>query len=390
MSSAPSSPQHSLHDDRANRGIINVQIASSLSLSLNPSMVGSSMLIPPETNANRSWIELNQAALSQSSVSTSDMSAFAASDFTPCYTPDVCLNIGRSIMLASSASSDTHVSENACDALSKSSGVTESVKGTKWWDRLQTDEDWDDFRRTAGDYLNALIIEEMKELKRNEESSGTGSSVDKTAIAKESTQRNNEGFSKVRQWLPLQIYIPMQILYESINAAIADITSTDDTKTKYFSSLIKEIVDVQQQLGRLPPIPPTLPLDDMSLDDLPSSSRDALVQYNIDLDEWKEKGMPQQEELSAKYVQCQEKLLAAIIDTEEELFYDNKDECNSLGTVNDDGYIEVVEKESSRWDDVNEALVTSQSKCQLTLGAAFVAALTAGAGFLLTLQSKRR
>lgn len=390
-SSAPSSPPHSLHDgDRANRGMINVQIASSLSLSLNPSMVGSSMLIPAETNGDRNLIELNQVALSQSSVPTSDISVFTASDFTPCYTPDdVYVNIGRSIMLASSASSDTNVSESACDELSMPSGVAESVKGTNWWDRLQTDEDWDDFRTKASDYLNALIIEEMKELKGNEQSSGTGSSVDKTTIMKENSQQNNEGFSKVRQWLGLQFLCSsLQAFFAS---TLAGVTSNDDSvKTRYFSSLIKEIADVQQQLGRLPPIPPSLPLDDLSLDNLPIGSRDILVQYNIQLDEWKERVVPQQEELSAKYAQCQEKLLAAIIDAEEKLFYDNKDGCNMLGAVNDDGYIEVDEKESIEWGDVNEALLTSPNKCQMTLRAAFVAALTAGAGIIFALQSKRR
>ena len=69
--------------------------------------------------------------------------------------------------------------------------------------------------------------------------------------------------------------------------------------------------------------------------------------------------------------------------------YEKEDECQILGTVNDDGYVDVIEKESPLWDEVSETRVDLQSKCQLTLSAALVAALTAGAGFFLTLQSKR-
>lgn len=356
LSSAPSSPSRSLHDDRTARGMI-------MSLSLHPSMVDSSVLVQSET----------------SSITSGDISLSDVSDST--LAPHVFANIGRSLMLASCASLDTSGSEDASDAPSHTSRVAEaeSVKGAKWWDRLQTDEDWDDFRTKANDYLNALITEEIKELKGTGNSSGTCCSVNKAPMV---TQWNNEGYSKVKIWL--------QGLYESINATLTGITSKQDCmKTTYVSSLLKEIVDIQQHLDILPPMPPPLPKE-LSLDDLPSESRDLLIQYRERLDAWRREALPEHEELKVRYAQCQEKLLAAIIDAEEELFYDKKGECNGLGTVNDDGYIEVVGKESQKWDDAGETLAISQSKCQLTLGAAFVAALTAGASFFLAMQSKRR
>ena len=69
--------------------------------------------------------------------------------------------------------------------------------------------------------------------------------------------------------------------------------------------------------------------------------------------------MPQREELSAKYVKCQEKLLSLIIDTEEQAFYRNNN--SSFGSMNDDGYVEVIEKTSPQWDSVNDVLVMRAS-----------------------------
>mmetsp|Transcript_22562 Transcript_22562/g.54520 ORF Transcript_22562/g.54520 Transcript_22562/m.54520 type:complete len:183 (+) Transcript_22562:807-1355(+) len=182
-------------------------------------------------------------------------------------------------------------------------------------------------------------------------------------------------------------------MYKSINTAITGIVLKEESsESKYFSSLIQEIIEIKGKLERLPPVPPSLPLGDLPLDHLSNESRDKLVRYHVSLDAWRGEIMPRREELTAQYVLCQEKLLAAIIDAEEEIFYEsNNDESSHLGTVDGDGYIHVVERESPAWDDAVETLAISRSKCQLTtLTAAFVAALTAGAGYLLTLQAKRR
>ena len=369
-------------------------IPSSLSsLSLNPSSVDSSLL------ANGNWIGLHEA----SSMSSDSLSS-ASSQSTPCFPPSLFANIGRSLVLASASSppADANSGENNdCDTpSSKSSGVEPSRRGqenkrrgVKWWDQLQTDEDWDNFRARANDYLNALVADEMKDRKKFNQH-GYEYNVDKmsaikTTTQQESAQEDNRGLFKVRGWL--------QGLFEALTATTADISSQHNSKkTEYFSSLVKEAAEIQQQLDRMPSIPPTLP-EELPLDDLPKESRELLVQHRTCLDACRGEAMQQREALSAKYSQCQEKLLAAIIDAEEEVFYSHEGKSKNQGwgegsdnDINNDGYIEIAEKNSPFWDDVNEAVMNPQSKCQLTLRAALFAALTAGAGFFITLQSKRR
>jgi len=391
---APSSLTQSFQfqDDetRAKSDTAHASTTSSLSLSLNPSMVDSSVIIPSNSN-------LHRASLSQSSISSSgDISSCDVSYSSQCYAPELFANIGRSLILASASKNGND--DDGCDSLPELSGVTTSAaKGVKWWDQLQTDDDWDKFRASAHDCLNSLVAGEMKDMRHGKFSRESGSSVTKTLATKEITQQNSEGLFRVRQWL--------QGLYEAFTAsAVGFISEESSVKTNYITSLVKEIVDIQQQLEKLPPAPPTLP-EGFPLHDLPSESRDLLVQYRAHLDAWRREAMPQHDELSAKYGQCQEKLLAAIIDAEEAQFWGTKkdsveneetigvyvkeDECKTLGTVNDDGYVDVIEKDSPLWDEASETRLDLQSRCQLTLSAALVAALTAGAGFFLTLQSKR-
>jgi len=391
---APSSLTQSFQfqDDetRAKSDTAHASTTPSLSLSLNPSMVDSSVVIPSNSN-------LQRASLSQSSISSSgDMSSCDASHSSQCYAPELFANIGRSLMLASASKNSSD--DDGCDSPPELSGVTASAaKGVKWWDQLQTDDDWDKFRASAHDCLNSLVVEEKKDMRHGKFSRESGSSMEKTLVTKEVTQQNRVGLFRVRQWL--------QGLFEALtSSAVGFVSEEKSAKTNYISSLVKQIVEIQQQLEKLPPAPPTLP-EGLPLDDLPSESRYLLVQYRDRLDAWRREAMPQHEELSTKHVQCQEKLLAAIIDAEEAQFwgtkkdsmeneekvvgYEKEDECQTLGTVNDDGYVDVIEKESPLWDEVSETRVDLQSKCQLTLSAALVAALTAGAGFFLTLQSKR-
>jgi len=212
---------------------------------------------------------------------------------------------------------------------------------------------------------------------RTQHNAGT-ENVDKTSTIKESVpqqQHPNDQHQGLLQWL--------RGIYESVNKTISGITSRDESaKTKYFNTLMKEIVVIQQQLDKLPPLPPSLP-EELSLNDIPSESRDMLVKYSESLDEWKGMVMPQREDLSAKYIKCQEKLLSLIIDTEEEAFYRNN---RNFGSMNDDGYVEVIEKTSPQWDSVNDVLVM-RSKCHTTT--LFLAAITFGAGLFITLRSKR-
>ena len=413
VSSAPSSSwspssSSSLCDGDAPQG-------DAMVLSLNPSMVDSSVLLTPSssTSANNipirenNWmIELIRSIpthassiASTSDISSDDIASVISSccDDSASYSTlgaaDVFGNIGRSLMFASAASmgSSTVRNEDFHNSTSKSAssfGVGGSGMETKWWGRLRTDEDWEAFRFKANEYMNTLVVEETRRLTGNrlESDSFDCKSLDKTRVVKSDQQQQpvtaKHGF--LLWWL--------DGICKSIHATIVRITSSDDSvPSQYVSTLVKEIVDIQQQLERLPPMPPALPKE-LSLDDLPPESRDMLIQYRDSIDEWRRGVMPHQEDLTARYARCQEKLLSAIIDTEERMFSDDEDRCcDALGAINDDGYIEEVEKASSQWDDlINDATIASRGKCQyVTLSAALVAALTAGAGFFLSMQTKR-
>eukprot|EP01083_Nonionella_stella_P003512 10085_1 len=175
LSSAPSSSSRSFPNDRGNGGTINAPSESSLSL--NPSMVDSSVVVPSESNSNAYWIGLHRADPSQSSsISSSDISSCAPS------APDLFGNIGRSLVLASvSSDSDDIANESDCDDTLPTSKLTEATspkRVVKWWDQLQTDEDWDVFRAKANAHLNSLVKEEMARVDHSENSNGTEYRVD--------------------------------------------------------------------------------------------------------------------------------------------------------------------------------------------------------------------
>ena len=357
LSSAPNSNSNRVANDDNNN--INIHLANDIALSLSPSMVNSSILIPGSSSTIGSSLSDDMMSL----ISSCDS---AVSSNTTRQPDDALSNVGRSLALASIDDDLTYDSEKESVMV----GVVD------WWDRLKTEDDWNSFRMRANEYLNVLITEEMKN--RTQHRPGTEYNVDKTSTIKESVpeQNQDDGHRGLFKWL--------QQIYDSTNKTISGITSRDESaKTKHFNTLMKEIVDIQQQLDKLPPLPPSLP-EDLSLDDIPEESRDMLVKYCESLDEWRGKVMPQREDLSAKYVKCQEKLLSLIIDTEEQAFYHNN--SNNFGTTNDDGYVEVIEKTSPQWDSVNDMLVM-RSRCNATT--LFLAAISFGAGLFITLRSKR-
>ena len=355
LSSVPNSNSNRGTDENNN---INIHLGEDIALSLSPSMVNSSILIPGSSSTIGSSLSDDMISL----ISSCDS---AVSSNTTTRQPDDALsNVGRSLALAS-INDATYCSEKESVMV----GVVD------WWDRLKTDDDWNSFRIRANEYLNVLIAEEIKIRTQH---TGTEYNVDKTSTIKEgmSQQNQNEQNQGLLQWL--------QGICDSINKTISGITSRDESaKTKYFNTLMEEIVDIQQQLDRLPPPPPSLP-EELSLDDMPEESRDMLVKYSENLDEWKGKIMPRREDLLAKYVKCQEKLLSLIIDTEEQVFYRNNN--SSFGSMNDDGYVEVIDKTSPQWDSVNDVLVM-RSRCHATT--LFIAAFAFGAGLFISLRSKR-
>ena len=392
LSSAQSSSNHGHLNSRRN---IYVDIPD-MALSLTPSMVDSSVLVPNETSTTGS--SLSGSFLSSSDIISMISSCDAASHSTPHDDVFAISNVGRSLMLASVSSDTTARSENDINdtvpSKSKSTGMVMGAVG--WWDNLKTDEDWDMFRTKANEYLNVLIAEEVKRLKNS--GVGTEFSVDKTTIINgggakyrrtdithSTQQQKQQQLQGLLKWF--------KAVYDSINATIEGITSSkdcDSLKTRYFSTLMEEIVDVQQKLEQLPPMPPSLP-EELLLDELPTESRDILIQYRERLDAWRREVVPQHEVLTSKYVNCQEKLLSIIIDTEEEVFYNRGSggDNSCLGEINDDGYIAVADKQSHLWDGVDDQLYTpSQSKFQVTTF--LLAALTAGASFFVAMQAKRK
>lgn len=370
-------------------GRIHVPIGESLSLSINPSMIDSSVLIRSGTipdDGNDNWIGQHRSGLSQSSfsITSSDISTIDSESTSSHVTPYIFANIERSLILASAGSSSETTSSSSTDSTaSETECVSEAAaeastlekytgKKVKWWDQLQTDEDWENFRAKANDYLNALVDQELK-----------------TIISDEQDNSNADGFSRLRQWL--------QGLYDALI-----VSNRNSSNVSYLTPFVKEVAEIKRQLDLLPPEPPSLP-EGLELDALPSDSRDMITQYQTQLEAWRAEAMPQYTELKKKYILCQENLLAAIINAEEEMFYERKGggygNRDDLGAVNEDnGYVEVVGKNSPKWDGINEEIIASQSRCQLAIPAAsraaIVAVLTAGVAwgthFLLALQSKRR
>ena len=83
--------------------------------------------------------------------------------------------------------------------------------------------------------------------------------------------------------------------------------------------------------------------------------------------------MQPRERLETKYAACQEKLLACIIDTEEELFWKKQhSDDNKWSSLNEDGYVEVAPKKSPLWDD-------AETKCQKKSALSQYATIVAGA-----------
>ncbi|KAL9190157.1 hypothetical protein ACHAXT_007368 [Thalassiosira profunda] len=383
----PSSPPPSArHDER-----IHVPLGS-LSLSLNPSMVDSSVLLP-EQRMEGSWVGLHEhsdASSVPSSLSSSDISSISSagasrSESRPTFIfdTDLLANVGRSLVLASVASDGDVSSDSESEApLPKQHAAKgQSAREGKWFDQLRTEEDWERFRSRANEHLNALVEEEMRGQMNHSERGASKGSVKKLPAIKECAPRNNEGF--LTSW--------WQGLHEAFTGTAPGGASEPVSESmRRLTSLVKEFAEIKQQLESLPPIPPTLP-EDLPLEDLPEDRRDSMRQYRDRLSAWRGEAMPQREALHAKYAECHEKVLAAIIDREEELFHRRSQGArlrSDFGALNDDGYIEVAERRAPVWDSVENVLV-KRSKCQTTLIEVLVAALTVGAGFFVAMQSKR-
>mmetsp|Transcript_6288 Transcript_6288/g.9823 ORF Transcript_6288/g.9823 Transcript_6288/m.9823 type:complete len:395 (+) Transcript_6288:106-1290(+) len=312
---------------------------STVSLSVNPSMIDSSL---------SSFL----SSLSDSHASYDSVSS-TSSHSSPWYSLE---SNGRFLS-----------TDNECDGISVLSLMTEkgeaALDGEKWWEQI---EDWDSFTADANNVLKLLILEEMKKKSADDATDNNGS------------LQNRPAFFGVWKWF--------QGLYEIITNATttgSNQVEIDSERARYVSSLIKQIVAIKQELDELPGEPPSLPKD-LTQDDVPDHIREKLLEHQARVNEWRNESMQPRERLEAKYAACREKLLACIIDTEEQLFWkkgakQQHSDDNKWSSLNDDGYVEGAETKC-------------HSKSVWSEYATYIAgAIGAGlAVVLLTVLSKRR
>jgi hypothetical protein len=203
--------------------------------------------------------------------------------------------------------------------------------------------------------------------------------VEKYPLKSSGMQSHPGAFVGVWQWF--------QGLYETITRAGSNQEKVASERAKYMSSLIKQVVVINQELDEMAPEPPSLP-EDLTLDDVPDHIRQKLLEHHARVNEWRKESMKRREKLESTYATCQEKLLACIIDMEEEVFWKKGTEHrdNKWNSLNDDGYVEVVSK------NIPENVNVCQSKSTLSQYAMILAGVI-GAGIAVvvsTVFSKRR
>lgn len=314
-SGVPSSSWRKVDENESSPSIV-----SSL-LSLHPSLVDSSIVIPDSAS-------IDESCLTTASFGTSTTSAFGGSQATPTREPDVAMPQPEA-KIPPSADDDTN------DDRRSSSFRSRSNNSVSWWDQLQSEDDWDDFRKRANATMEAMIEEEVLVKEYD---------ADKKAIlGRPSRPRSENWFRRI---------------FESFSPSdVKDHAQSDDV----VATLVKELVSLKLEVDSMQ-APPSFP--DVEIDDLPSESKEALLQYQNNVQAWQER---QGNDLKRRLSLAKERLLAAIIDAERDFFEEGR-----IGEVNSDGYFEV------RRNFVEVA--TPATLCpNITLTAALIAAVTAGA-----------
>ena len=322
------------------------EAGSTAPLSITPSMIDSSL---------SSFL----SSLSNSNSSHDSVSSIS-SQSTPRHSPESFQSIGR-FLSTDNDYDGISVLSLMSSARDMKTNQAASEDGRKWWEQV---EDWDSFTADAEMYLKVLLMDEM-----------TMKSVEHSSQVQGST------FFGVWQWF--------QGLFETItnvSRAASNEEKIVTERAKYVSSLIKQIVALKKELEDMPPEPPTIP-EDLKLDDVPDHIRQKLIEHHARVNVWRNATMQQRKQMEEKFDTCKGKLLACIIDAEEEIFW--KKECDKWGSLNDDGYVEVVSKKSSVWDD---STTVRENKSVLSQYATIFAGAI-GAGLVIavsTFLSKRR
>ncbi|KAL7464719.1 hypothetical protein ACHAXS_005060 [Conticribra weissflogii] len=126
--------------------------------------------------------------------------------------------------------------------------------------------------------------------------------------------------------------------------------------------------------------------------------------YYFRLEDWRTETTGRRLALERELFACRERILAAIVDAEERQFWrppnrernissheEEKDHSDSslLGSEND-GYFNVIDRESSTWDELGEEVAAGLSKCSiLPVHTTFVAAATSIVAIFLAMQTRR-
>ena len=363
--------------------------ASYLTLSLDPSMIDSSVLSHFQDDASYGNIATEENRHSEldtlsfySGVSNSSISSCSVASI-PDHDPHLFTNIGRALLQLSAnenASVSGHSSaENGMSTFSlRRDHTSEHTNKNEWWTHLQTEEDWETFTEMARQYLSTLVSAELMEMEdaieRNRDPWKMKSAQE---LAVQQYGFEKDSYSIAKMWLQ-RIY---NVIAGILGANQRDlINSKAQMRMNYISYLVKELAMVERKLKTLPPIPPTLP-DAIASDCLSRSTGDVLTL------QWRAEHTKERELLELKQSTCREEILSAIIETEEDLFW-SKDDSNKFGSVNDDGYFQIVKHDSHQWDDVEDAVYISRKRSNFR----YLIALTAGAAGIASflLQSKKR
>ena len=332
-------------------------------LSVDPSMIDSSLTSFLSSLSN--------------TIPSHDSISSVSSQSTPRHSPDSFANIGR-FLSANNEDCDGISVLSLMTSVEEGEGEQRNESGVKWWEQV---EDWDSFTADANNYLKLLILEEINsgcagKSANNDESANNDADACNINSSGE-VIKSSHGSFKLWRWF--------KDLYETItNArnASGNEMKMDSERANYVSSLIKQIVAIKLELDEMPPEPPSLPTD-LTLDEVPDHIREKLLLHHDRVNAWKAESMQRREKLETKYAACQEKLLACIIDTEEEMFWKKgqKQRHDKWSSVNDDGYVEVVSKNiPTNIDGV------CQSKSALSQYATIIAA-TVGAGLCVVVTS---
>ena len=375
----------------------NHSLASSLTLSLDPTMIDSAVFSnfnEVASHSNRNTEESEETELDAlsfySNTSNSSISSCSVASI-PDHSPHLFTNIGRALLQLSANENESINGVSTNDVSTYFRGRNFSCTGRndrkEWWSRFQTEEDWEAFAEMAAQYLSTLVSAELMEMDENvkrdrdpwmmkEASNGAWNGA-----VVYGCHRNSYSIAKI--WLH-RIYNAITSVLGA-NSGGLHMNKETQVRMNYISYLVKELATVQQRLNTLPPIPPSLP-PIPALDEFPEETRLLLTQQ---CSAWRAETMKERELLELKESTYREEILSAIIETEEELFW-SKD-SPTLGSYTDDGYVQVAERNSPYWDDVDEHVYSnSRRNCQMSFR--YLIALTAGAAGVasLLLQSKKR